>query len=358
MSATPDKARLGFIGAGWWATANHMPVLAQRDDVEMVAVCRIGKDELQQVKEKFGFSYASEDYREVLENCELDGVIVASPHTLHYEHARAALEKGVHVMCEKPMTTEAGHARELVRLAAANGLHLMVPYGWHYKPFIQQAKELLDGGAAGAIEYVLCHMASPIRSLLSGEGLKVDDGGGQSGDTLFEPGAATWADPEMAGGGYGYAQAAHSTGMMFWLTGLRAASVFSMMSGPGARVDLYDAIAVRFSGGSIGTVSGAGNVPYDRPFHVDIRVFGSEGMLLLDCERARMELRRYDGNHAVAAVEPDAGAYECTGPPNNFADLIIGKTATNWAPGWAGMRAIELLDAAYRSAVSGSQEEV
>jgi predicted dehydrogenase len=146
--------------------------------------------------------------------------------------------------------------------------------------------------------------------------------------------------------------------MMFWLTGLQAASVFSMMSGPGAKVDLYDAIAVRFRGGSIGTVSGAGNVPYGRPFHVDIRVFGSEGMLLLDCERARMELRRYDGDHTVAAVEPDAGAYECTGPPNNFADLILGKTATNLAPGWAGMRAIELLDAAYRSAVSGSQEEV
>ncbi len=40
------KARVGFIGAGWWATSNHMPILAARDDVELVAVCRLGKLEL------------------------------------------------------------------------------------------------------------------------------------------------------------------------------------------------------------------------------------------------------------------------------------------------------------------------
>ena len=52
-------------------------------------------------------------------------------------------------------------------------------------------------------------------------------------------------------------------------------------------MDLYDALAVRFEGGAIGTVSGAGRVPEDRPFQVDLRIFGTEGMLLLDCERAR-----------------------------------------------------------------------
>ena len=96
------KARLGFIGAGWWATSNHMPVFAGREDVELVGVCRLGKEELRQVQEAFGFAYATEDYHDLLDNCELDGVVVASPHTLHYEHACAALEKGLHVMCEKP----------------------------------------------------------------------------------------------------------------------------------------------------------------------------------------------------------------------------------------------------------------
>ena len=53
MSKLP-KARLGLIGAGWWATSNHLPLLAARDDVELVGVCRLGHKELKQVQEAFG----------------------------------------------------------------------------------------------------------------------------------------------------------------------------------------------------------------------------------------------------------------------------------------------------------------
>src|SRR5207237_1929115 len=154
---SPRKARLGFIGAGWWATANHMPVLAQRDDVELAAVCRLGKDELQEVQDRFRIPFGTESARDLVNHPGLDGVIVSSPHTLHYEHARLALERGLHVMCEKPMCTRGGHARELVRLAGDRGLHLMVPYGWHYKPFIRQAKTWMDAGAVGQVQGVLCH---------------------------------------------------------------------------------------------------------------------------------------------------------------------------------------------------------
>ena len=152
-----DKVKLGFIGAGWWATSNHMPVLAERDDVELVGVCRLGASELKQVQERFGFAYATEDYHDLLRNCDLDGVVVASPHTLHHAHALAALDAGLHVMCEKPMTTRAAHARELVDRARERNRHLLVPYGWHYKPFIQRAKEIMDRGDVGTVEYFLCH---------------------------------------------------------------------------------------------------------------------------------------------------------------------------------------------------------
>ena len=210
----------------------------------------------------------------------------------------------------------------------------------------------------GPVEFVLCHMASPIRDLLSGVEVDVSDISGQDSASLFGPTPSTWADPDIAGGGYAHAQISHSSGMLFWLTGLRATRVFAAMSAPGSKVELYDALTVRFASGAIGTVSGAGNVPMDRPFQVDIRIFGSEGMLLLDMERARMELRRHDGAHQVAEVEPNAGVYECSGPAHNFADLVLGKTSVNHAPGTAGMRAIEMLDAAYRSATSGKEDAV
>src|SRR5688572_23239122 len=122
----PDgKVRVGFIGAGWWATANHMPLLAAREDVELTAVCRLGRAELEQVRQRFGFRHAYEDYRAMLAEVELDAVVVVSPHTLHFEHARAALEHNLHVLCEKPMTVRAEEARELVGLAEERNLHLL-----------------------------------------------------------------------------------------------------------------------------------------------------------------------------------------------------------------------------------------
>lgn len=354
-----QKARLGFIGAGWWATANHMPILAARPDVEMTSVCRLGKAELAQVRKQFGFTIATEDYRELLAKCELDAVVVSSPHTLHFDHARAALEAGCHVMIEKPMCTRADHARELVRLAREKRRHLLVPYGWHYKPFVQEAKRRVDAGALGRVEFVMCHMASPIRRLLAGEGLRMDRNAGYATETMFQPEPATWANPAVAGGGYGHAQISHSSGMLFWLTDLVPRQVFAMMSAPGTAVELFDAITARFDGGAIGTFSGAGTVPEkDARYQVDLRIFGTDGMLLIDCERARLQIRRNDGDHFTAPLASDDGAYSCDGPPNNFVDLVLGKTETNYAPGDAAMRSVELLDAAYRSAASAKLELV
>jgi len=359
MAPAPQRARIGLIGAGWWATSNHLPLLAARPDVELAAVCRLGTDELRRVQERFAFPFATEDYRALLDQ-PLDGVIVASPHTLHYEHARAALLKGMHVLVEKPMTTRADQAWELVRLANQRGLSLVVPYGWHYKPFVLQAKQLMDQGAVGRVRHVSCHMASPILDLLSGRG-SVDQarsGSADQADLLFSPTPSTWADPAIAGGGYGHAQLSHATGLLCWLTGLRAEEVFARMSSPGAQVDLYDALSVRFEGGAIGAVSGAGSVPADGPFQLDIRIFGADGQLCLDVERERVEVRRHDGTVTHIPVSPGEGAYSCEGPPNRFVDLILGLAERNDSPGEAAARSVELLDAAYRSAASGAPERV
>jgi predicted dehydrogenase len=191
-----------------------------------------------------------------------------------------------------------------------------------------------------------------------GQGFAVEDNSGQAGDVLFQPDPRTWADPAVAGGGYGHAQLSHSTGMLFWLTGLVPESAYALMTAPGSRVDLYDAVSVRFAGGAIGTVAGAGTVPPSgmTAFQVDLRLFGSEGMLLLDCERARLELRRHDGRQERLELAADAGAYSCEGPPHNFIDLIVGNTTENLSPGESAMHSVALLDAAYRSAVSGAVE--
>ena len=110
----------------------------------MTSVCRLGKNELQQVESRFGFTHATENYQELLEIPSLQAVVIASPYTLHYQHALTALKRGLHVLCEKPLTTKADEARKLV----------------------EEAKRKMDAGAVGDIEFVMCHIASPIWSLL------------------------------------------------------------------------------------------------------------------------------------------------------------------------------------------------
>ena len=124
--------------------------------------------------------------------------MVATPHSLHYEHTMAALKRGLHVMCEKPLATTAAHARAMVEEADRQGVQLLIPHGWHYAPYIQKAKEIMEQNPVGDIEFVMCHMASPVRSLLEGKQFLATGGG--AGDSMFEPGAETWADPVIAGG--------------------------------------------------------------------------------------------------------------------------------------------------------------
>jgi predicted dehydrogenase len=344
------QVRLGVIGAGWWSTVNHIPILQKRKDVDLVAVCRLGRDKLKAIQERFHFRFATEDYRDVLEQ-NLDGVIVSSPHYLHYEHARAALARGLHVMCEKPMTLSAREAWELVHLAAERNLHLVVPYGWHYKPFIQQAKAVVEEGLVGKIEYVLCHMASPIKDLLTGKGVVPKS----QQPTIVSPDPATWTE-KARGGGFAHGQVTHSSALMFWLTGLRARQVAGRMTSPGARVDLYDAATVEFQQGALGVISGAATLCRDDPFQVDIRIFGDRGVLLLDAEagRERAVLRRHDGAHRVIAAAKGEGAYTCEGPPNRFVDLIQGR-GTNDSPGEVAARSVELVEAMVRSATNNGK---
>jgi len=139
-----SRVRIGAVGAGWWATSNHFPILAGRADVELVGVCGKGPS-LDVVQRQFGFGMATEDYDELLDQ-NLDAVIITTPHDLHYDNAVAAIERGLHVQVEKPTTLEPRAAWDLVERVERKGVHFLVPYGWNYKPFTVAAKRMLDAG--------------------------------------------------------------------------------------------------------------------------------------------------------------------------------------------------------------------
>ena len=348
--STTKHLRLGFIGAGWWATTNHMPVLHARKDVEFVSVCGLDEALNQRLQEDFGFTHTTRDFHELLQQ-DLDAVIVSSPNSLHAVHASAALEAGCHVMVEKPMTVHASEARSLVELARKKNRHLIVPYGWHYRPLSVQARRLMQEIGVGEIEMVHCHLGSPGKNLFTGKSFDHASG------SYVSPDLGTYTDPKL-GGGFGQGQLSHALALMVWLTDVRAQSVFARMHPAGCEADLHDSLSVQFTGGAIGTVSGTATVPDGRPFQLDIRVYGSEGMFLYDVERERAELHLHNGQSFIAPFEPGDGAYRCDLPPHQFVELALGLTSENRSSGELALASVEILDAAYRSAASGRDELV
>jgi predicted dehydrogenase len=346
-------AKIGIVGAGWWALNNHIRLLSKNDHAELTAVCRLGKEELDRLQEMFGFKYATEDYDAMLKDVELDGVFVTSPHGLHYEHAKKALENGWHVAIEKPMTTNANEARELVALAESVNKQILVPFGWNFRTFTRKAYELISSGAIGEIQHVAAQMSSPLKELFNAEGHTY------ATEDFIKPDLNTWTNPNNYGG-YGWGQIIHVLGCLFRIADeLVPESVYGLRSNSHVTgCDVYNSVCIQFQNGATGSVSGAGTVPAGWKFMVDIKLYGTEGTLFLDLERERLELLRHDKANQAFPIVPGAGDYICEEPVSRFVDICRGEQVENEASGTVGLRTIEVVDAMYRSFDSGNAEGV
>jgi predicted dehydrogenase len=340
------RLRVGVIGAGSWAAAAHLPALARhRHEVEFTGVSRHGGDALARLQREYGFTVASEDYRDVLE-AEIDLAIIASPTSFHAEHALAALEAGAHVLCEKPFTLTSDEAWHVADMAQRQQRHLVLSFGWNFKPMVGRMRALLaETRGIGTLEYLAITMSSQTRELLSNTGHYPD----AHPDTV--PESATWTDPKVSGGGYAQAQLSHALALGLGLTGARATGAFALMAAPlDAPVELHDTISLTLEGGDAGGSAYTG--ADGNKHHLAIEAIGSDGQLQLDVFRERAALYRADtGNHEVSAV-PGEGAYDGFLPVEGLLDLVAGRTTVNPAPGELGARTVEALELAYRSAAS------
>lgn len=345
------KVRVGVIGAGSWAVASHLPNLAAHKDVEFVGVARKGVELLNKIKDQYGFKVASENYQDVLD-AGVDVVVVGSPTGFHHEHAKAALEAGAHVMCEKPVTIHPKDAWDLVDVAHKVKKHLIISFGWNYMEIMTGAKRLMDKHGIGELEHMTLHMSSMCRELLSNTGAYPD----AAPEAL--PEQKTWTDSRLSGGGYGQAQLSHALGAALWLTGARAKEGFALMSAPmSAPVELHDAISMRYENGAIGVISGGSShaTAHKKMHAVEVRAIGSEGQLLVDLERAAVWHHK-NGKETRLNLDDDAGFYNCIGPIDSLLSAGRGEEFTNQSPGELGARTVEALDIAYRSATSGKLE--
>ena len=140
--------RYGLIGAGVVA-GMHLEAIAALDDVELVGIAAHDTESAAlRARESGSRAFAESD--ELLA-CELDVVVVATPHPSHAELTIAALETGAHVLCEKPLAPEARDADAMIATADRAGRLLGVCFQQRFRPVIAAARQLVDEGRLGTL---------------------------------------------------------------------------------------------------------------------------------------------------------------------------------------------------------------
>jgi predicted dehydrogenase len=147
--ASREKIRLAIIGAGGVTQSKHLPAIWRLrtiwEPVEVPAVAKRNERDGRKVAELYGCRWYA-DYKELLNNEALDGVIVATPDDLHHEHTLACLERGLPVLVEKPITRSLAHAEELCRVADEKNVPLMTVSNKRCSPPYRRARRLIAEG--------------------------------------------------------------------------------------------------------------------------------------------------------------------------------------------------------------------
>ncbi len=144
---------IACVGAGYWGR-NLVRVFANLRGAHLGTVCDSDPEVRARVAGLHSDLKVVPDYESVLQDVNTDAVVIALPAVQHYETVKRALESGKHVFVEKPMTTKAKEAEELVKLASRNDRVLMVGHLLVHHPAVDALKRLIDDGDLGETYYL------------------------------------------------------------------------------------------------------------------------------------------------------------------------------------------------------------
>jgi predicted dehydrogenase len=148
--------KVGIIGSGGIARAAHLPAWAVLKDrgVEVVAVADINKENAEKAAAEFKVPEVHTDYRKLLARKQLDAVSICTPAALHREHAVAALERGVHVLCEKPLCLSSVECADIAVAVKKSGKLFMTAQHQRFTGEAQALKRYVADGSLGDVYYV------------------------------------------------------------------------------------------------------------------------------------------------------------------------------------------------------------
>ena len=315
--------RLGLIGSGFMgrthALAAHSVGLVFPGELPLTCELLADADPLQAAEQarQLGFRRSTADWRELVADPHIDIVDICAPNHLHYPMAKAALEQGKHVYCEKPLALEAAQSAQLAALAKARDCVTLVGFNYARNPLVGLAALLIERGDLGEIRHV--------------RGTHVED---------------YLANPERPGGwrvsrskaGLGaLGDLCHVLSLTQRLVGEPASVCADFQTvvneRPDGPVDNEDQMhaMLRFHGGAIGVIE-CSRIAWGRKNGLTLEVSGSQGTLYFDQERQNeLWLYRADGAEPsgfqrilLGPDQPDYAAF-CPAPGHGlgFNDLKV-----------------------------------
>ncbi len=335
--------RIGLIGTGFMGKAHvfgftSAPRVFELDaDLELHTVADITEASAREAADRFGFSHATDDWRSIVSNPDIDVVSITAPNALHKEMALAAIAAGKHVYCEKPLAPLAADAREMTDAAEAQGVKTQVGFNYLCNPMLVLARTMITAGELGEIR---CYRG------VHAEDYMVDAAGPftfrhdpQGGGALADIGSHALATAEFLCG-----PVTRVMGDCVTLIGTRAD-----VRGHERTVDVDDVgrAFLRFANGASGSIEGNW-IATGRKMQHDFEVHGSKGALVFTQERFN-ELHYYSTADSVgregfrrieaAPAHPPYGRF-CVAPAHQlgfndlkaievagFVDAIAGKCA-------------------------------
>jgi predicted dehydrogenase len=323
-----QQIRIGLIGCGA-VMAWHVQNLLARADATIVGLVDPSPQQVAQLiarRPSLAGLPAFRSYEELFEALELDAVEVATPHTLHYAAVKAALEQGLHVLCEKPLACEPAHAHELVALAEARNRVLMVSYQRHFDRGYRYLKEQIALGGLGDLRSIGARVGQNWRQLTQG----------------------TWRqDPLLSGGGMLMDSGSHLVDILLWLVDRPVVSVAALLDQAGTPVDITSTVLLEFRGGLQANLQIIGDLP--ALWLEEVLISGTTGVLRYqsDPQHPWREgvVEHWRGTELVRPLElPPAPTSDA-----NWLDAIAGGGA-NESPGTLGLQVALVTAAIYEAA--------
>lgn len=236
-----------------------------------------------------------EKERQLPEDQRIDFVSVATPNHTHFAIAKAALEAGFNVICDKPMTFDLDQAEQLAETVARSGAVFALTHNYTGYPLVRQAREMILSGELGEIQAVRSfYIQGWLRTRLEAEDMK----------------QASWrTDPARSGAAGCFGDiATHAYNLARYMTGELPESVSCSLKTfePGRQLDDYGTAVIRMANGGLTTVT-ASQISHGRENDLFIEIDGTKGALQWRQEEPNQMIVRRNGEpHQLYTRNPNA----------------------------------------------------